>query len=207
MTDGQRIALGFAQLAVRANLTLLWDYDAMLGQIVATTTEPMIGQMRLTWWHDAVVGLDEGKVSGEPMLARLYDLTRTGDVNGKMLASLIEGWEGLLEPLPLPHSVLSNYANARGRQLFELSLRVLGSSSDPDAGAAWALVDFASRCTDVCSQQTALTLARNLFAGSKINGPRPLSIIARLARAKAERPDAQFMLPMKRRELLWAILR
>ncbi|RYD27134.1 MAG: hypothetical protein EOP89_05470, partial [Lysobacteraceae bacterium] len=53
--------------AVEAVLAL----DRALGQILRTTREPMIGQMRLTWWHGALSDLDDKAPPAQPVLQGL----------------------------------------------------------------------------------------------------------------------------------------
>jgi 15-cis-phytoene synthase len=140
MNDVQQIALAYARPRCREALRALWDYDVALGRVVATTTEPMIGQMRLTWWHEQMLGLDRREVPAEPVITALQGVVRDHDVTGAMLAGLVEGWEVLLEPMPLGDNVLREYARKRGDRLFDLSARLLASDVSPDIGAGWALI-------------------------------------------------------------------
>ena len=90
MNAVQQIALAYTPSRHRAALAALWDYDVTLGRVVATTTEPMIGQMRLTWWHECMMALDKGEVPAEPVIAALYDVIRHYDVTGAMLSAIVE---------------------------------------------------------------------------------------------------------------------
>ncbi len=202
MNEGQRIALAYAPSRCRVALTALWDYDVALGRVVASTTEPMIGQMRLTWWYEQMTGLDADEVAVEPVIAALHDVVRDHDVTGAMLAALVEGWELLLEPLPLGDDILREYATNRGDRLFDLSARILGSSVGDGLGASWALIDFATHCSDLTTCERAL----GLFAPVPIKGPKPLRILAQIAKAKAMRPIDQINQPVSRWTMLRAVL-
>ena len=199
MNAVQQIALGYAPSRHRAALAALWDYDVTLGRVVATTTEAMIGQMRLTWWHDRMMALDKGEVSAEPVLAALYDVIHHYDVTGAMLAAIVEGWEELLEPMPLREDSLRAYAMKRGNVLFDLSARILGSDVAADLGGGWALIDFAAHCSDEMTRQRALSL----FQPVSINGPKPLRILARTAQASSKQSIDGNISPVSR----WTILR
>jgi 15-cis-phytoene synthase len=199
MNDLQRIALAYAPSKCREALSALWALDAALGRVVATTTEPLIGQMRLTWWHERLIALDAGEVPAEPVIAALADVVQNYDVTGQALAGLVDGWETLLEPLPLGDDDLRNFATKRGDRLFALSAMILGSTVGNGLGAGWALIDFAAHCSDPITRERAWSL----FKAMPIRAPKPLRILARIARGKALQPIDQIMLPPAR----WAVLR
>ncbi len=188
MNELHQLALAHAPLRCRDALSALWACDAALGRVVATTSEPLIGQMRLTWWHDRMMALDAGQVPAEPVIAALHPVVRDHDMSGAMLATLIEGWETLLEPMPLSVGTLQDYAGKRGHVLFDLSQRILAVSADTAAGAGWALIDFATRCTDEVTAERAWSMAGEIFATTRYDGPRALRILAGIARARAHRP-------------------
>src|SRR3546814_17336884 len=52
------LAICYAPRKARAALAALFALDATLADVLRTTTEPMLGQMRLTWWHDALTRLE-----------------------------------------------------------------------------------------------------------------------------------------------------
>src|SRR3546814_7046937 len=53
------LAICYAPRKARAALAALFALDATLADVLRTTTEPMLGQMRLTWWHDALTRSEE----------------------------------------------------------------------------------------------------------------------------------------------------
>jgi len=174
-------AIGHVPSKRRDAVAALWALDEQLGQIVAATTQPLVGMMRLTWWREAIAS----KVVGHPVLAALSSVfTREDDPNE--VAAIVDGWEELLEPLPLSGEQLAAYASGRGTQLFELTVRLCGDSCSPDAGAGWALVDFGLRCSDSMTSTRALEIAREVFSGVDIASlPRALRILVRLAQQDA----------------------
>ena len=202
MNAVQQIALAHAPLRHRAALAAVWDYDVTLGRVVATTTEPMIGQMRLTWWHERMIALDKGQVPAEPVIAALYDVIRHYDVTGAMLSAIVEGWEELLEPMPLREDSLRAYAMKRGNVLFDLSARILGTEVAPELGAGWALIDFAAHCSDEMTRKRALSL----FKPVSIRGPKPLRILARTAQASSKQSIDGNISPVSRWTIFRAVL-
>ena len=140
------LALPYAAADRRAGLTALLALDDTLGQILRTTREPMVGQMRLTWWYEALCALDNAPPPAQPVLQALATEVVARGVSGSALAGLVDGWEILLDPDPLDPDMLDSYAAQRGGRLFALAGQVLGAASaDPltDAGAGWALADLA----------------------------------------------------------------
>lgn len=140
------LALSYAPRRGRAGLAALLALDATLGQILRTTREPLVGQMRLTWWHEALVALDRAPPPAQPVLQALAADVVPHGIAGATLAGMIDGWEVLLDPDPLTHSALEAYADARGGAVFALAGRMLGAMEhDPllVAGRGWALADLA----------------------------------------------------------------
>jgi 15-cis-phytoene synthase len=202
MNDGQGIALAYAPPKMRDAVAALWALDAALGRVVATTSEPMIGQMRLTWWHERLSDLDSGLVPEEPVLTDLTSLVRDHDVTGSQLAALVEGWEVLLEPLPLGEACLREFSEKRGETLFTLSAQILGLPVSAGLGAGWALMDFAMHCSDVTTRKRA----QALFKPMPIKGPKSLRILARIARLKAMQSLDEVVMPVSRWTMLRAVL-
>ena len=175
-------------------MTALWTLDATLGTIVATTTQPLVGQLRLTWWHEALSGLGKSTAIGEPVLEALAgDVIAAGRVEATALALLVEGWEALLEPMPLDQIWLEAYADGRAA-MFDLSAAILGRPSDRPSARGWALTDFALRCSDDVTAGRAWALAASALSDACVSTlPRSLRSLARLAeadcalRARAER--------------------
>ena len=207
LDSDRALALGFAPPDARAGLAALWALDVTLGQSVATTTEPLIGQMRLTWWHECLTTLDSGgAVPAEPVLAGLADHALSGDVTGAAFASMIDGWEALLDPLPLTDAGLLAFAQARGGGLFALSARMLGGAVDPRLGAGWALADFARRCSDADTRARAWALAAEALHARDPIGVKPLRILIRLAREDLRLNNAGFARTRSRLGFLRAVL-
>lgn len=160
----RRVVLSYAPTTARAGLATLLALDRRLGGIVRGTREPMVGQMRLTWWHEALTALDTELPPAEPVLADTAAVLLPAGVRGEELAELIEGWEVLLDR-ELPNEALERFAQYRGEALFRLAGRVL-DAADPGIGAAgrgWALADLASHLSDPATASRAGALARPWF--------------------------------------------
>lgn len=182
----RRLALNFAPRECRQGLHALWALDEALGQIVRTTTEPMIGQMRLTWWHDRLSGLDQGERAAEPVLVALAAALPSC---GRALAAMVEAWEALLDPLPWDDSVIDAHARIRGAGLFALSADLLGGrSAVAAAGSGWAAADLARHCSDAGTAARAQAAAREFLDVGAAVPVKPLRILTRIAWRDALQP-------------------
>ncbi|MBC3943243.1 squalene/phytoene synthase family protein [Sphingomonas albertensis] len=159
----RHLALSYADAAVRPALDALFALDDTLGAILRTTREPLVGQMRLTWWYEALGRLDGAPAPAEPVLTALQTVVLPAGVSGTMLAAMTDGWEALLEPA-LDAAAVERFACDRGRRVFELAGMIL-SVSDARiglAGEGWAMADLSQRLSDAPSR--ALARARAVEA-------------------------------------------
>ena len=163
IVDAERLlALSYAPGEVRPGATALFALDDTLARILRTTTEPVIGQMRLTWWYEALTKLDQGSAPAEPVLRALAAEVLPHGVTGARLAGLIDAWEVLLDPETPDDATLERYAT-RGTILFGAAATLIGAlPTDPvaPAGRGWALADLALHVQDSDVATRAADLAR-----------------------------------------------
>lgn len=113
------MALAYTPPNMRAALTKLLELDARLARIVAATTEPMLGQMRLAWWRDTL-GMDGSeRPRGDAVMDGLGAVW--GGKEAPLIA-LIDGWEWMLSEPPLSHEAASGFIDGRARALGGLTL-------------------------------------------------------------------------------------
>jgi phytoene synthase len=187
------LALTYVPTARREAVRALWRLDAALGAVLAGGREPLISQIKLAWWRDALEKLDHSKAPAEPVLQAVAAEVLPAGVTGAELSRLEEGWTLLLDQDPLTTSEIATYAAARGALLFRYSARLLASEADEAmarAGEGWALMDLARHSNPV-DAHAALAATRERLAGlGSLRWPsalRPLGMLARLASRDAER--------------------
>lgn len=183
------LALSYAVGDRAAGLAALFALDDTLGQILRTTREPLVGQMRLTWWHEALSALDASPPPAQPVLQALAAHVLVQGVTGAQLAAMIDGWEALLEAEAIDSAALQLHAVARGRGLFVAARTVLGGApGDPAeaAGEGWALADLARNVRDPAVARRAAESASQAIAAATAvrwsRAGRPLGALAQLAR-------------------------
>jgi phytoene synthase len=173
--------------AAAAALAALFALDDKLAETLRTTSEPMLGQIRMQWWQDALAKLDSAPPPPEPVLQGVTrDVLRDG-VTGVEVGQIVEGWRVLLEA-KLDGATLRSHG-ARGRALFALAGRVAGAAESDlleRAGEGWALADLSTKLSDSGEAAEARRIAGAALADAcavrwSRNG-RALGAMAQLAR-------------------------
>jgi phytoene synthase len=181
------LALSYIPAARREAVQALWQLDVVLGNVLAGGREPLISQIKLAWWREALEKLDCERAPSEPVLLALAEHVLTGGIRGVELAEMEEGWSLLLAPDLLGEVELGRYAAARGGVLFRLTARLLGGDPpDPAAGEAWALADLARHSSSPGDVEAALAAARRTPAPRWPSRLRPLGMLDALARRDCE---------------------
>lgn len=204
------LATLYAPAAVRPALFALHALDLELAEVARTTTEPMLGQIRLAWWREQLQALDKGTPSPQPVLAAVAGHLLPAGVSGASLEPLEDANLALLD------GDIDAYAGARSL-LFEVALRLLVNEPDAglvawarSAGKGWAIVDTmrGGRVADT----GLLDTADRLLGRRPVPAPaRMLVGLATLARAdlaalKAGGKPAPHGAPGRQMRLLWSIM-
>ncbi|MBY9061610.1 hypothetical protein K7957_01515 [Sphingomonas yunnanensis] len=202
------MVLGYAPAGARDGLAALLALDGRLGAILRTTREPLVGQMRLTWWYEALEALDRAPPPAEPTLATLGE-TVVARVSGAVLAQQVEGWEALLEA-PLTATALELHARGRGGSLFAAAatlLRVPPAEAIERAGEGWALADLTRHLSDpylaAVARTAALTRLSDALGQHWPARARALGALAWLARLDLTWPTRPTGHPARAARLLW----
>ena len=182
-----RRAILWSPAPLRPALAALFALDGELARVVLTTTDPMIGRIRLAWWRERLQALDDGAPPPAPVLAALAaDVVPR--VSGERLAAFEDGALDWLD------GDLASAARARGGAVFAAAADLLGGGDPGNAGAAWA--GGALRRLGLAVERVAppRRLARHL---------RPLLALARTGvRPADERADA----PARQIAFAWTML-
>ncbi|MCT8003229.1 squalene/phytoene synthase family protein [Sphingomonas sanguinis] len=204
----QALAVGYSPASAREGFAALLDLDHQLASILQSTTEPMIGQMRLTWWYEALEKLDREHAPAHPVLQRLAASVLPGGVRGAELAPMIEGWEALLDDgEPLDDERVALHARARGGALFASIGRLLSGEGWEPLGIAWAKADLAGHISDkpLADRIGAQALGEldTALSPKWARGTRGLSGLGILAREGMRHPDRLPGHPLRAARLAW----
>jgi 15-cis-phytoene synthase len=133
----------------------LWKLDLAFADVVATSSDPRLGAIRLAWWRERLEELDAGaELPAEPRLQTVAAELLPRGVTGKELSQLEDGWLPLLEPFPWTGEQ-ANGLKLRGEILFGIGARLLGGEGKEAAAAGrlWSLVDAADHTSDPQSRE------------------------------------------------------
>ncbi len=162
---------------LRPAFDALFGLDDAFAEVVASSTQPALGAIRLAWWREALERLDHSPPPPEPRLLAAYAELLSREVSGAMLGALEDGWAVSFDEEPDPERIAG-----RGTALFEIGAKLLGAD-DPllgHAGRLFALVDSARRgwaLTLTTAKTHCATLAGHRFSRKL----RPLTALAKLA--------------------------
>lgn len=199
-----RLAISYASRG-RDGIAALFALDDRLAAIVRRASEPLVGQMRLTWWREALEALDRGAPPAEPILRALAEHALPHGASGTALAEIADGWEALLEE-PFGRDAIERHS-VRGAALFAALGQLAGAAGDPiaEAGRGWALADLAAHLGDAGHRDEATTMARRhlkvardhrwsragrtigalaLLAQQELDGAAPATRVGRLLRLR-----------------------
>ena len=158
---------------LRPAFDALFAIDEALADVVAGSTQPALGAIKLAWWRERLEGLDQGKVPAEPRLQAAASELLPRNIRGEDLAMLEQGWAALLQEKPDVDAI-----GEGGGRLFGIAGRLLGAF-DPALKAAGRAYSYGQveRRELIASPLPGVDLAGHVFAKSL----RPLTGLAALA--------------------------
>lgn len=135
----------------RADVMALYAFDHVLARVPHQVSEPLMGEIRLTWWSEA---LDEiygsGPVRAHPVALALADAARHGDLARAPLDALVEARFGDLAPARFVNAEGAViYADQTSGALMQAAAQALGAPPNFQAaklaGRAYGLALMAHR--------------------------------------------------------------
>jgi phytoene synthase len=165
---------------LRPAFDALMAIDDVMAEIVATTSQPALGAIRLAWWREALERLDHSSPPPEPRLEAVTAELLPRGVKGSEIAGIAAGWSALLDEQPDLALIAT-----RGEALFAAGARLL-EQEDPrlaEAARQFALGDAARRGWIAAPPRRAVS---HRFAPRL----RPLTALAKLAGRDALEPEA-----------------
>jgi phytoene synthase len=179
-----RLALVYAPGSARQQTLALLALDARLATLIRRSSEPMLAQLRLAWWREAIAQDSARWPQGEPVLAALRSWgSRAGEAT-----VLVDGWEALTAPAPLTPAQIAAFAEGRANAAAALALAV-NRSKDVEAarqlGRIWGIEDVAMRLAREDERTAALSLADAQGSLPRVSRPlRALRVLAGLSRRR-----------------------
>lgn len=192
LTTELELALAYTPADLRPQLRTALALDQRLSRIVAATTEPMLGQMRLAWWRDMLAAPVPDRPSGDAVLDQI---AAHWDGREGALSDMVDGWEILIVADTLGQDQLTEYARQRSAPFTVMVPPEdrTGRSRVEMAGMVWALADTASRITDDAERDAVLQCAASFDSPSgkltkRVRGLAVLEALAVRALSRGGRP-------------------
>lgn len=137
----------FAPAAKRNHLFALYAFNIEIARIPELVREPMMGEVRLQWWRDALDGAAAGDVARNPVANALLDTMKRSNLHHGLLYELIDAKTFDLYGEPMGSlSRLETYLDSTSSSLMRLAAEILAgqetseiSTAAAEAGRAYAI--------------------------------------------------------------------
>lgn len=131
------IAILFAPADRRSHLFALAAFGLEVARIAELVSEPMPGEIRLQWWHDALLGAGHGDVAANPVAGALLAAIDANRLPRQAFVDLIDARRRDLYADPFADwSELEGHAGDTWSALVRLATIVLAGGRDPFGAAA-----------------------------------------------------------------------
>ena len=117
----------FAPPDRREDLLAIYAFNAELAAVQDKISEPMLGEIRLQWWREAIEGLYGGTFRRHDVVTALQPAIERYDLDRNLLDALVDARGADLEATqPKTLEALETYARRTASPVVELALGVLG---------------------------------------------------------------------------------
>jgi phytoene synthase len=140
-----------ADEAARGDVIALYAFDHVLARVPFQVSEPLMGEIRLTWWGEALDEIFAGRpVRSHPVALGLADAVRRRGLARSPLQAMIEARFDDLDRKPFADEFAAlAYAGDTAGALMQAAAQALGAPPNLDsprhAGRAWGLAVMAHR--------------------------------------------------------------
>ncbi len=161
-----RLAITYCPANLRAFFTLILAFDSRIKDVAARNTEPLIAQLRLAWWRDAISQGAATNRKGEPLLAQLSAISdpKLAQIAQHSMLDLLTAWESIIV-MPNDANAAHDYAILRSKAVFGGFLSANDMSANEGMillGQIWALQDIGLVSDLPCSPVKAARSIRAL---------------------------------------------
>src|SRR6516165_3423881 len=127
----------------RADVIALYAYDHELARAPRVASNSLLGEIRLTWWREALDEIFEGRaVRRHPTAQALAEAVRRRRLSREPLEAMIDARYRELDVQPMDEAEALEWARDTAGRAAELVVAVLDPAGEPglarDAAAAWA---------------------------------------------------------------------
>ena len=184
----------------RADVIALYAYDYELARAPRVASNPLLAEIRLTWWREVLDEIYEGRpVRRHPTAQALAEAVRRHNLPREPLETMIDARYRELDATPMSGDEAGAWARDTAGAAAEVAVRILDPQADVEAArvaaASWALAKGGHAEALAATLETARAAARRLSVAAF-----PAVAHAALVR----RTGSEFA---KRVRLTWAVAR
>jgi phytoene synthase len=119
-----------ADTALRADVIAIYAFDHELRRVREVATEPLMAEIRLTWWREALDELLAGKAArGHPTLVALAGAIGRHELDAEALRAMIEARLTALDGVDVDDwTVMERHIDGTSGAVMALALAVLGQT-------------------------------------------------------------------------------
>lgn len=133
-----------ADLSARADVIALYAYDLELTRAPKVASNPLVAEIRLTWWREVLEGIYSGRpVRGHPVAQALADIVGRHSLPRLPLEAMIDARIAVLDKPKLDLAGAVAWAGDVGGSAAALAAQILDPASRPaaaiPAGRLWGL--------------------------------------------------------------------
>jgi phytoene synthase len=199
-----------ADPSARADVLALYAFDHQLARAPLVASNPLIAEIRLTWWREALEEIHSGgSVRSHPVALALTGAVRRHGLAPEALESLIDARIGVLGKPLLDRSEALTWAEGVAGAAAGLAARVLDPGAPiaaaVAAGRVWGLA-LLSRRSPAQADGLADLMAAELPAAARAAqrlSPAAFPAIAHVTLARSTRAGGSML--GKQLRLLWAV--
>jgi phytoene synthase len=131
-------------LAARADVVAIYAFDHELARAPKVASNPLLGEIRLTWWREALDEIfAERPVRRHPAAQALAEAVRRRALPRDLLETMIDARYRELDAAPMAEAELLDWARDTGGLAAQLAAQVLDPAADARmalaGGSAWSL--------------------------------------------------------------------
>ena len=160
----------------RADLIALYAFNQELARAPLVASQPLVAEMRLAWWREALDEMFEGRrLRGHPVATALKTAVSRRGLRRDALEALVDGRLRDLEGWPLKAEETLAYLDATAGGLMGMAAQVLAPDAAPantlHAARAWGLAGLARLAGRLPPDWAGPELIRRVDEARKLAGP------------------------------------
>jgi phytoene synthase len=130
----------------RADVIAIYAYDHELARAPKVASNPLLGEIRLTWWREMLDEAYEGRhVRHHPTAQALADVIRRHELPREPLEAMIDARYRELDPTPMTKKEAMELAFGTAGAAADLAIQILGGVREGSFASGWSAIWALSR--------------------------------------------------------------